>query len=442
VNAPRSFRAKLKDELPALIQNEVLDPASAERLTRHYELDALGDGSGTRKLVLALLGCFLVGAGVILMFAHNWDELSRPLRAAVSLGQLAIAQGIAGYVLMRHPRSSAGLEGSGALLTLSIGAAVALISQTYHLGGELGDFLLVWIALAAPLLYVLPARIVATLVLIAAPWLAFERTREFDHGFGYCAVVAAVLPALLVREHANRVDGLTLLARWAFVLTVPLACAALVVDRNSEPWLPFYAGLGAAFTALGVLLERGASFPRRPFSIAGGLGTVVLTLMLSYREVLASVLSGYTHGYDKSSWPGMAAFALAALAIGVAAALAPQVVKARDHAASALLATSALLVGLYGLVYARVSVDALAIVASVALLVLGGALLAIGLRAQSASLSNKGLAVLAMLFVARFFDTELSFIVRGIGFMLLGAAFLVVNMMLSRNKNPAPRSVT
>jgi hypothetical protein len=165
--------------------------------------------------------------------------------------------------------------------------------------------------------------------------------------------------------------------------------------------------------------------------------------MLSYRDVLAEALSSHSNEYgSKASWPGTAAFALAVLAIGVAAALVPQVLKTRDHAASALLATSALLVGLYGLVYARVSVDALAIVASVALLMLGGALLAIGLRAQSASLSNKGLAVLAMLFVARFFDTELSFIVRGIGFMLLGAAFLVVNMMLSRNKSPEPRSAT
>jgi hypothetical protein len=433
VNAPRSVREWLKDELPGLVQNEVLDAAAAERLGRHYQLEALGDRSAARRLILALLGCCLVGAGVILLFAHNWDELSRPLRAAVSLGQLAVAQAIAAYAMTRKPPSTAALESTGALLALSIGAAIALISQTYHLDGELGDFMLAWIVLAAPLLYVLPARIVATLVLLAAPWLAFERLREPDHGFLYCVAIAAVLPALELREHANRSAGLTLLARWAFVLTVPLAAAPLVVDRHGGPWLPLYAGLAASFTALGVILERGASFPRRAFSIAGGVGTVLLTLVLSYRDAIGQVLSNHPPDYaTRSTWPGMAAFGVALLAIGIAAALAPQVIRARDHAALTLLGMNTALIAIYGLVYARVSLDALAVVVSVLLLLTGGELLALGLRAHSASLSNKGLAVLAILFVARFFDTELSFIVRGLGFVLLGVAFLVVNIMLSK----------
>ena len=128
----------------------------------------------------------------------------------------------------------------------------------------------------------------------------------------------------------------------------------------------------------------------------------------------------------------MAAFGIALLALGTAAVLAPQVIKARDHAALALLGANGFLVVIYGLVYARVSLDALAIVASLLLLAVGGALLTTGLRAHSASLSNKGLAVLAVLFIARFFDTELSFIARGLGFVLLGIAFLVVNVMLSK----------
>lgn len=438
MNAPRSARAWLKEELPDLVQREVVDPATAERLTRHYELNALGDGSATRKLMLALLGCLLVGAGVILLFAHNWDELSRPARAAVSLGQLALAQAFAAYALLRRPGAAA-LEGSGALLALAIGAAIGLISQTYHLAGELGDFMLVWIALGAPLVYVLPARIVATLVLIAAPWLAFERARDVDHGFAYLVAIASMLPALALREHGSRADGLTLLARWAFVLTVPLGAAPLVVERAGGPWLPFYAGLAAAFVALGVSLERGASFPRRPLSIAGGLGTVLLALLLSYHEVLDEVLNNHPPDYaNRATWPAMAAFGIALLALGVAAVRARDVVKANEPAALALLGVNAVLLAIYGLAHTGASIEGLAIVASVALLALGGALLALGLRAHSASLSNKGLGVLALLFTARFFDTELSFIARGLGFMLLGAAFLAINVLLSRKaKAPA-----
>jgi hypothetical protein len=440
VTIPRSFREILRDELPGLVKNAVLDPATADRLNSHYALDALGDRHATRKVVLALLGCLLVGAGIILLFAHNWDELSRPMRAAVSLGQLAIAQAIAGYVVLRHPKSTAGLEGSGALLTLSVGAAIALISQTYHLGGELGDFMLAWIVLAVPLIYALPARSVATLVLLGAPVLAFERARDLDHGFAYWVALAATLPALSLREHGGRADGLTLLARWAFVVTLPIAAGPLTVDHAGGPWLPFYAGLAASCVALGVTLENGASAPRRPFSIAGGLGTVALLLALSYDEVVDEVLrSGPSyHGYlDRAPWTGLAAAASAVLVVGIAAVLARNALRERDNAALALLAANVVAVAIYGLAHARVSEELLAWLASGTLLVLGGALLAQGLSAQSASLSNKGLGVLTVLFGARFFDSELSFVVRGVAFVALGIAFLAINMMLSRKKEEA-----
>jgi len=420
-----------------LVRGEVVNTATAERLSRHYALEELGDRHATRKLILALVGCFLVGAGVILLFAHNWDELSRPMRAAVSLGQLAIAQAIAGYVVWKRP-STAGLEGSGALLTLSAGAAIGLISQTYHLDGELGDFMLVWIALAAPLIYAMPARIIATLVLMGAPVLAFERTRELDHGFAYWIALAAAVPALSLREHASRSDGLTMLARWALVITLPIAATPLIAQQSGGPWLLFYAGLAASCVALGVMLENGASFPKRPFSIAGGLGTVVLALALSYDDVVDDVLtSGAYYGADRASWPGYAAYGLAFLLLGAAAALAYRALRARDHAALALLGCNAFSVLVYGLAHARVPDQTLAILASVALLALGGALLTLGLRSQSASLSNKGLAVLSLLFVARFFDTELSFIVRGLGFVLLGIAFLAINVVLNKKKEVA-----
>jgi hypothetical protein len=437
VTIPRSFRENLRDELPGLVKGAVVDAATADRLTRHYALDALGDRHATRKVVLALLGCLLVGAGIILLFAHNWDQLSRPMRAAVSLGQLAIVQAIAGYIVLRRPDSVAGREGIGALLTLSVGAAIALISQTYHLGGELGDFMLVWVAMSVPIMYVLPARSVATLVLLASPVLAFARARDLDHGFAYWVVLAATLPALSPREHAGGSGGLTLLARWAFVATLPIAAGPLIAEQSGGSWLPFYAGLAASCVALGVVLENGASAARRPFSIAGGLGTVALLLALSYDDVVDEVLSSGTNYYGYAELPGwtsLAAACAAVLAVGIAAALTRNVLRARDEAALALLGGNAVSMLIFGLAHARVSEELLAILASGALLALGGALLSLGWRAHSASLANKGLGVLTVLFVARFFDSELSFVVRGIGFVALGVAFLVINVMISRQK--------
>ncbi len=437
----REQREWLRDELPSLVQAEVLDRTAVDRLRAHYALDALPEASergNVRKVVLALLGCLLVGAGVILLFAHNWDELTRPMRAAVSLGQLAIVQGLAGYALFRRPDSRAFLEGTGALLALSVGAAIALIAQTYNLGGRLGDFLLVWIALSLPLLYVLRADSIATLVLLASPWLAFERAHDFDHGFFYLAIIAAVVPALRLSVRAADASGLVLLARWAFVITVPIGCGGLLVERvdGSGAILLFYAGLAGCFIALGARLEHtnDARALRRAFSIVGSLGALGLLLVLSFEQAVEDVLHSAPSG---DAWVMIAGHALSFLTLAGAAALSPAVFREGERVGLSVLISLTLLVLLYVGLRAGMSTDAMALSVSLIMLLLGGALFTLGIRERSAGASNQGLGVLAVLFVARFFDTEWSFVARGVGFLLLGLAFLAVNIMLGRKKESA-----
>ena len=47
-------------------------------------------------------------------------------------------------------------------------------------------------------------------------------------------------------------------------------------------------------------------------------------------------------------------------------------------------------------------------------------------------LVNGGMVLLMALIVARFFDTELGFVVRGVVFILLGIGFLVTNIVVAR----------
>jgi hypothetical protein len=58
-------------------------------------------------------------------------------------------------------------------------------------------------------------------------------------------------------------------------------------------------------------------------------------------------------------------------------------------------------------------------------LLLGIELLVRGIRAGSVARANFGLLVIAALASARFFDSDLSFVVRGVGFIAVGAGFLI-----------------
>ena len=98
----------LLGELPGLVAGGVIDQASAERLRHHFEAD-LGKDGGRRIAVVVFggLGALLIGGGILLLLAHNWDELSRTMRAGLTMGLLLAAQALAGWALLARPRSIA-----------------------------------------------------------------------------------------------------------------------------------------------------------------------------------------------------------------------------------------------------------------------------------------------------------------------------------------------
>ena len=66
--------------------------------------------------------------------------------------------------------------------------------------------------------------------------------------------------------------------------------------------------------------------------------------------------------------------------------------------------------------------------------VLGLGALVAGIRGNKLGTSNAGLLALAALVIARFFDSELSFLARGLAFIFIGIGFLVTNVVLLRRK--------
>lgn len=68
------------------------------------------------------------------------------------------------------------------------------------------------------------------------------------------------------------------------------------------------------------------------------------------------------------------------------------------------------------------------------LFALGLGLLVAGLRTNKLGRVNVGLLALSALIIARFFDSDLSFLARGVAFILVGAGFLTANVVILRRK--------
>jgi drug/metabolite transporter superfamily protein YnfA len=68
------------------------------------------------------------------------------------------------------------------------------------------------------------------------------------------------------------------------------------------------------------------------------------------------------------------------------------------------------------------------------MLALGVYTLLRGIRSGRVFEANLGMVVIAALATARFFDTDLEFVVRGIAFILIGLGFLVTNLIVFKRK--------
>ena len=82
-----------------------------------------------------------------------------------------IASCFYGYAFFKKKDHTAWVESTSAFLMLMLASCIALISQTYNLSGSIEGFLLLWMLLSLPLLYMLNSSLVAIFYLMGiASW--------------------------------------------------------------------------------------------------------------------------------------------------------------------------------------------------------------------------------------------------------------------------------
>jgi hypothetical protein len=422
----------LRGELSRLCDAQVLDADTAAGVRAYYGLDHLPAPRNLALLIFGVMGAALFGAGLILIFAHNWDELSRAARAGISLGLLVIAQALAGWVLVRKPQSAAWTEASALSLTLWIGASIALISQTYHIEGELGDFILSWLVLALPVFYFLKARVSATLCLLLSLSIPNAPCHLADRHAAYLVIAAACLPYVIYVRQRQAEQARTALLEWAASLTIPAGLAMVVLDAlgsQDEVALLLFSAVFATMYAWGSRNESEAPGFASPVSTVGLFGVASLALTLSFEGAWPWGSFGSLHE-DLAETPAILT-ALAALLLALYP-LTRAVAEARARQWAKALA-----LGFPLLVFAGSTLmpDHLAmVVGNLYAFGLGMSILLSGLDAMKLRRTNVGLAVLAMLFTLRFVDSDLSLLVRGFGMMIIGLAFAGVNVWLVRRQ--------
>lgn len=412
-----------------LVTQEVVDAIAA-----HYSAgQQAGRSRSILLLVFGILGALLIGGGLILLIAHNWSELPRAVRTIAAFLPVLAGQYACWYAL-RHGKGAGWREAAATFLTLALGGALALIGQMYHIGGTLGGFLLTWMLLALPLVYLLESQAVLGLYLAGITgWAVYTRTMHHDmqHDVYWVWPLIACAGYKLWRIWPVRTGGGGPFVFFVLSLCLPINLGVILQEDFFKHSFPYLAALIAAIYVLadGRDPESPALSWRHPMNRLGTLFILALSLGSTFAHFTRELK--HECGLQLGRINGWSPDVVIACLILVGAVLLLVRGCIRRRWMEVYYAGFAFLFLFTGFLD-EPGVDL--ILFNAYFFALGVVIILTGWRALHIGMVNGGMVVMAIWIGARFFDVHMSFMLRGILFIILGACFLTANIMLARRR--------
>lgn len=420
---------KVIKDLQELIEAKVISEETAEKIQAFYA-SKQKPKSNKLFLVLAILGALLIGLGIILIIAHNWDELTQATKTIIAFVPLLIGQFLAGYALFKKEDSSAWREASSAFLFCAVGASISLISQIYNIPGDVDTYLRTWMLLCFPLIYLMRSSITSLMYLAGITYYACEKgywTFPVAEPYLYWLMLLLALPHyyLLIKNKPH--SNFTIFHHWMVPLSLVI-CLGTIADKNAELLFVGYISLFGLLHLVGSLPFFADQKTRNNgYRIIGTLGTIILLLVLSFDWFWKDLAREEVGVVNIEG-------GISLLLILAAFALLYQKWQRETTAGIGPLDLVFLLFPVVFFIGMNDSITA-TILVNVTLLAIGLITIKRGADLDHLGVLNFGLLTITALAACRFFDTNISFVIRGMLFVLVGIGFFAANFwMLKRRK--------
>jgi len=421
------MNSRLLKELPDLVNNDVISQEVATNIETYYQSQ---DSNSPNRLfvVFGVLGSLLVGLGIILILAHNWDNFSRSIKTLFAFLPLIIGQLSVAFSILKK-KSKTWNEASGTFLFFTVGSSIALVSQIYNIPGNLSTYVLTWILLCAPLIYLLKSNMLAILHLVFITFYACEigysNYYSNETPWMYLALIAIVVPHYLQLLKYSRNDNITSIFNWLYPLSLTIVLGTFVKDYSELGFL-MYILLFSVFYNLGKIpFFDSQKLRKNGYLIFGSLGIVVLMLAMSFDSFWYVEQLVF---FAQESYVSLVLFIVNVLILGFA--YYKKWIKSFNLFQYVFILFSLLYLG--GLNQPVVGT----IIVNILILALGITTVKIGADKFHFGILNYGLFIITALVVCRFFDTNMSFVIRGLLFVGVGLSFFLTNyIMLKKQKS-------
>ena len=433
--ARTELREWLQGEMRGWERDGLVSPDQSRAILARYPAPAVERSWG--MLLFSSLGAVIVGLGLILLLAYNWDAIPKAAKLAMVIGSVA-ATHLAGVVLRaRSDRYRILGEGLSLLGTMLFGAGIFLVAQIYNIGEHFPNALAIWGFGALCLALVMPSIPQATLaaVLLTA-WSGAERI-AFDAVMLLAPVALAGALGPLAYVRRSRLLLAVLIPAFFISYGFMLPCG------GEASWLLFSAllSLAAFCLALSFLVPGMGSFPGSA-PVLGFYGASVFLVML-----YLLCFPGLAHEFFRwqrapLTWPrilcGAIPLAFTVLAWGEVARrkLAGTLAWIEGEAGAELFLIPLVVVLAVFDLGAGSRLEGWVIAGPFNLVFIGlaAAMMARGCREGLIKQTITGSVLLVLLVVARYFDLFESQLTRGFAFVATGGLLLVEGFFYARAK--------
>ncbi|MEO0898821.1 MAG: DUF2157 domain-containing protein [Bacteroidota bacterium] len=420
---------QLLKALPELLEERVISSDIAGNIQAYYRQKA--ESQPNRLFVIfGILGSLLVGLGIILILAHNWSHLPPVAQLILAFVPPIIGIIVCFYSLQFRNDSDAWKESSAIFLFLGVGACLAMLSQYYHLQEDVADFVFRWMLLVFPLMYIMSSGISAVLYLAGITFLGMSWGLSNDTSWPYWLMFLAALPFYLINQKKNPDTNFQRVLHYLFPLSAFLGTIGILGPISGHITFMVLMALYGCYVLIGrsSWVEKSKS-ERNGFIIQSSIGMTVILLISSFRDF-------WDDQYQVKDLIGTSLLDSPALILlfvfGMLFVLVYffnqkdevkdddpiQIMVFPAYAVLFLLAPSAPMI--------------VAILVNILLFALGIIKIREGVRLQHFGTLNYGLVILTALIACRFFDMEMSLILRGMAFVTIGIGFFAGNYVMYR----------
>jgi len=422
-------------QLEALVNEGILTSEKAQEIKTFLRSKPTSN-TNTLNVVFSVLGAILLGLGIILIVAHNWDDFSRSTKAIWAFIPLLIGQVLCAWHLFGKAKSTGFKEASAAFLIISIGACISLISQIYQIPGKMSGFLFLWILLSLPVIYLMRSGVAALLSIILTTWysldyLNIDRSEIRIWYILFLGIISVYTYRLFSRKPGSNFVSILL---WFLPLSLLFGFNLMHNERylyNED----FSLILFMYMTVCGLFYVIGnhkhfldGALWKRSFTILGSLGTAFLLYFFTFYDFWEETFDGALH------LSGVVSYAIVLISIVIL------IFQRKTNQSNLTRPANWIFIAfslVYTLAYLDVPILILTVLCNLLTLALGLLTVRAGAEQNHFGILNYGLLIILILVICRFFDQGISFVLRGLMFIGTGILFFLANYQLiqKRKKN-------